>query len=107
MKHKLKVIDVEKDFSANPGLRYKYQSLWSGEEFKEILSKYLDKGFDLVIVIDGPKGMGDSFMEGAFIELVREQGPDIINRLHFQSVTRPRRIARVLDKISKITNQSS
>lgn len=66
-------ISVARDFSKNPGLRYKRISKYSGEEFRDtLLTPAARAGHRLVVDLDGVRGYGSSFLEEAFGGLIRE-----------------------------------
>ena len=70
----MKTINVPKDFSCFPGLRYKRSTDHSGEEFRdEILIPALNGGDNQVTIeLDGTIGYWSSFLEEAFGGAVRK-----------------------------------
>lgn len=69
-------ISIAKDFSRAPGIRYRKNGPYSGEEFRETVlvpafSKAREQGEVLTIILDGVAGYGSSFLEEAFGGLVR------------------------------------
>lgn len=85
------------DFSKTPGVRYKDEGPYSGEEFrKEILfpmcKKALNNNCQLKIYLDGTAGLGTSFLEESFGGLIRENNLDylsLIKILDFVSEENP------------------
>ena len=69
------VFSIARDFSVNPGPRYKRQGKFSGEELRPRLIELLDsaKG-KIVVILDGTKGMGSSFLDEAFGGLIAKEG---------------------------------
>ena len=68
-------INIARDFSRYPGGRYITDGDHSGERFREeFLYPYINKGFLVVIEMDGTLGYGSSFLEEAFGGYVREHG---------------------------------
>lgn len=68
----MEIINISKDFSRYPGLRFKKTSDHSGEEFREdLLIPALDKG-PVSIELDDTVGLGPSFLEEAFGGAVRK-----------------------------------
>lgn len=70
-------ISIAKDFSRTPGLRYRTQSEFPGEDFRDLLLEpkflqALENGEKLEVVLDGTAGAGPSFLEEAFGGLVRK-----------------------------------
>lgn len=61
-----------KNFSRNPGARYRNLGKASGEEFRDdVLVPAFTKDKDLVVNLDGVRGYGSSFLEEVFAGLVR------------------------------------
>jgi hypothetical protein len=65
------VISAARDFSRTPGPRHARQGNWSGEAFREMLERGLRRHQRLLIVLDGTRGYGSSFLDEAFGGLVR------------------------------------
>lgn len=64
-------IRVAKDFSSTPGGRFKEMGPKSGEEFREIIEKYLSSGEHVTVILDDVEGYGSSFLDEAFGGLLR------------------------------------
>ncbi|WP_138511659.1 STAS-like domain-containing protein [Maricaulis alexandrii] len=65
-------INVSRDFSVEPGPRYKKQGPFSGELFREkCLVPALRAGGCVIVEMDGTEGYGSSFIDEAFGGLVR------------------------------------
>ncbi len=72
----MKIYRIAEDFSETPGGRFKRHGLFSGEEFRDnvlidLLSRAIEDGEKLTIVLDGVAGYGSSFLEEAFGGLIR------------------------------------
>jgi hypothetical protein len=68
-------IRVAQDFSRHPAGRLKSDGPFSGELFRQkLLVPALRAGERLLIVLDGARGYGSSFLEEAFGGLVRKEG---------------------------------
>lgn len=86
-------IDIGKDFSLTPGGRYRREGKWSGEAFREdLLEPRLAEGAHVVVDLDGPEGFMSSFLDEVFGELVRLNGPQILERISV--VGSPTRLAK-------------
>lgn len=94
---KIVKINVAKDYTKTPGIRYKIDGELSGEEFRE---KFLDKYFEdkslsdvvLEIDLDGGYGYSPSFLEEAFGGLIRRfdiNSEKLLQRLKFKSDEEP------------------
>jgi len=73
------VLNIAKDFSTKPGLRFRTQTDFSGEQFREdkLLPAFqvaLKDGKKLTVVLDGTEGFTPSFLEEAFGGLARIEG---------------------------------
>lgn len=70
--------DFAKDFSKNPGLRFRRLSDFSGEEFREdVLEKIFQENKKIIINIDGiESSLGSSFLSEAFGNLAVKYGID-------------------------------
>jgi hypothetical protein len=67
-------IDIASQFSKVPAGRYYSDGPFSGQAFREkLLLPALSKEERVVILLDGGKGYGSSFLEEAFGGLVREE----------------------------------
>ncbi len=74
-------LSIAKEFSRTPGSRYRTESTFSGEEFRETCLKprflqAVEKGTKLTVVLDGTSGYATSFLEEAFGGLAREYGSE-------------------------------
>ena len=66
------VINIAKDFTRTPGTRYKRNSDFSGEMFRdEVLLPNLKENRQVTVILDGTAGYTRSFLEEAFGGLVR------------------------------------
>ena len=75
-------INVAKQFTRLPGLRYERLGKFSGEEFrKKFLKQPLSEGKTVIVELDGVRGYGSSFLEEAFGGAVRELGLDVNDAL--------------------------
>ena len=79
-KHFLK---ISTDFSDTPGARYYTDGDNSGEEFYDkILNKQFQSALDdntkLTIDLDGTEGYATSFLDEAFVRLVKDFGKEIV-----------------------------
>ena len=68
-----------RDFSIKPGVRYRYEGPYSGEEYREdildpLFKSSLTTGEKITIVLDGVYGYATSFLEEVFGGLVRQYG---------------------------------
>lgn len=99
MPHDLVLVDLGRDFSRTPGGRYRADGHASAEDFRErLLEPVLDRGGRLTVDLDGPIGIGSSFMEEAFGGLVRRYGLERFNAsVTVRSESRPDRARRALD----------
>lgn len=99
------LIDVAKDFSSTPGGRYKSESLYSGEEFRLTkLAPALANNKSIVVDLDGPVGFTSGFMEEAFGGLVRQFGPDVVNRIKFKAEKSGREIRAISYMLRALEN---
>lgn len=84
-------INIANDFTDTPGTRYRSQSEYSAEEFREELlePKFLEakkNNEKLMIDFDGGYGYFNSFLEEAFGGLARIYGSDsVLETLEFES----------------------
>ncbi|MBR4048281.1 MAG: DUF4325 domain-containing protein [Bacteroides sp.] len=74
-------LKIVTDFSRTPGVRYKSEGPFSGEEFRKevLLPKCKDaitNNCKLKIYLDGTAGLGTSFLEESFGGLIREDNLD-------------------------------
>lgn len=71
-----KIINIAKDFSSAPAGRYRIHGNYTGEVFREdfLLPALLNDHNDTVeIILDGLDGIGASFWDEAFGEMVRSK----------------------------------
>ena len=73
------ILKIARDFSRNPGPRYRSEGENSGELFREsiLFQRFEDarkKNMRLLIDLDGTAGFGTSFLEEVFGGLIREDG---------------------------------
>lgn len=77
------VVNVAKQFTKLPGLRYIRLGRFSGEEFRQkFLLEPLKQGKTVIVELDGVRGYGSSFLEEAFGGTVRELDLDITDALN-------------------------
>lgn len=75
-------VNVAKQFTKLPGLRYIRLGPFSGEDFREkFLIEPLRQGKTVTVELDGVRGYGSSFLEEAFGGAVRELDLDIDDAL--------------------------
>ncbi|AOL05542.1 hypothetical protein WI95_09680 [Burkholderia contaminans] len=68
-------IRVAQEFSRHPAGRFRSDGPYSGELFREkFLAPALRAGERLLVILDGARGYGSSFLEEAFGGLVRKEG---------------------------------
>lgn len=90
-------LKIVSDFSRTPGVRYKSEGPFSGEEFRKekLLPKCKEafsKNSKLIINLDGTAGLGTSFLEESFGGLIREDSLDyfkLMQTLVFISTENP------------------
>lgn len=70
MKSEIKY-DIAKEYTVTPIGRYKKDSRFSGEGFKEILADFIAKEQPVCLVMDNTGGYNPSFLEEAFGGLIR------------------------------------
>lgn len=82
-------VNVAKQFTKLPGLRYIRLSKYSGEEFRQkFLIEPLKQGKTVIVELDGVRGYGSSFLEEAFGGTVREldlDAEDALQRLQVET----------------------
>lgn len=85
-------INVAKQFTKLPGLRYIRLGPHSGEEFRQkFLLEPLRQGKTVIVELDGVRGYGSSFLDEAFGGAVRELNLDIgdaIQRLRVETTVK-------------------
>lgn len=68
----MKIINIAKDFSVFPGGRFKKDSEYSAEEFRDtILIPSIKKHNNITIELDGTRGYSSCFLEEVFGGLIR------------------------------------
>lgn len=75
-----------KDFSIKPGVRFRNEGPYSGQEYREdvlepIIKSSLTTGEKITVVLDGVYGYATSFLEEVFGGLVRKYGYDKVKEL--------------------------
>lgn len=95
-------INIAKDFSRYPAGRYISDGPYSGTKFREdFLIEPLQNNQHTVIIFDGARGYGSSFLEEAFGGLVRlgfNKGK-ILETFEFVSDTDPALPSEIIDYI--------
>lgn len=75
-------VNVAKQFTKLPGLRYIRLGPFSGEDFRQkFLLPPLRQGKTVIVELDGVRGYGSSFLEEAFGGAVRELDLDVAEAL--------------------------
>lgn len=75
-------VNVAKQFTKLPGLRYIRLGRFSGEEFRQtFLIQPLRHGKTVIVELDGVRGYGSSFLEEAFGGTIRELDLEIEDAL--------------------------
>ncbi len=94
-----KTISVAKDYSTHPYGRYKSQSKTSAEGFRDdVLLPALKANDRVIVILDGARGYGSSFLEETFGGLVRIHAytkDDLIRRINFVSNNDPTLIQEI------------
>lgn len=105
------VFSIAKDFSPNPGPRYKRQGANSGEALRPKLLKMLgSRPGRIRVVLDGTKGMGSSFLDEAFGGLILHEGKrkhELEKRFRFVSEVDPSYIRTIADSLERAERQVS
>jgi hypothetical protein len=105
-------LSVAKDFSTDPGPRYRWEGEESGEQFRE---EFLEPNFRkaietngyLEVNLDGVEGFGTSFLEEAFGGLARIYGTETVLK-HLRIVSGEENYRdEVLEYIDEANNQNS
>jgi hypothetical protein len=82
-------VNVAKQFTKLPGLRYIRLGRFSGEEFRQnFLIEPLRQGKSVIVELDGVRGYGSSFLEEAFGGTVRQlqlEVEDALQRLKVET----------------------
>lgn len=95
-------ISVARDFTRTPGPRLISQGSYSGEKFRQLLARKLKEHARIVVVLDGTRGYGSSFLDEAFGGLVREgilSRSDALKRIDIKSDEDPSYRDEALDAI--------
>jgi hypothetical protein len=98
-----KKVSVAANFSRHPGPRRKTQGRHSGEEFRELLVKWLAESEHLVVDLDGTSGFGSSFLDEAFGGLIRDEGmtkSEVMRRITILSAMDESYKAEVMEAIA-------
>jgi hypothetical protein len=99
------VFSIAKEFSPNPGPRWKRQGANSGEALRPKLLQVLRSTHGRVVVhLDGTKGMGSSFLDEAFGGLIRYHGQtkdELKKRFDFVSKVDPSYICTIFDSLDR------
>lgn len=79
----MKKYDFAKEFSKNPGLRFKKLGEFSGEEFREnVLENFFQANEKVLINIDGiESALGASFLSEAFGNIAVKYGLEKFNEI--------------------------
>lgn len=99
------IFSIAKDFTDTPGLRYKHQSEFSGELFREehlrrLLKTYQETKEPIIIDLDGVFGYPTSFLEEAFGGLAREfSEAEVMKAFTFVSTEQPDIIDEIKEDI--------
>ena len=105
MMSSIELFSIAKDFSPNPGPRFRRQGAHSGEALRHKLVGVLAKHAGKVVVdLDGTKGIGSSFIDEAFGGLVRKEKKskdDLLGRFEFRSTIDPSYVAEIIDAIER------
>lgn len=102
---------ISKEFTRKPGLRYKWQSDFSGEEFREnflinLFDKAVKENSILIVNLDDTFGYGPSFLEESFGGLARERKPALVlKHIDFISNEEPYLKDEILGYITKVMNE--
>ena len=88
------IIKVAEVFTETPGGRYKEQSKFSGEEFRDdilipTIKKCIDNEIDLIVDLDGTFGYATSFLDEAFGKLVKFFPESEVKKITFISEDEP------------------
>ncbi len=95
------IIKISKDFTDTPGARYRIESDFSGEEFREDMlePKFLESARNnekLIVDLDGGYGYPTSFLEEAFGGLARKYSSEkVLRTLEFISNDEPSLIEEI------------
>lgn len=102
---------IAKEFTRKPGLRYRSQSDFSGQEFREdrlleLYDKAVKENAVLIINLDNTFGYGPSFLEESFGGLARERDPKIVlKHIDFISIEEPYLKDEIKGYINKVINE--
>lgn len=111
MPEKTMTINIAKDFSRTPGVRYEWQGPFSGATFRDkILHPMMEHNPDAVIqvVLDGTAGYSTSFLEEAFGGLAREIGSQrCLEKIRFISKDDPFIVEEIVGFIQNASNSAN
>ena len=91
----MSIIKISKDYTINPGARYKMDGKYSGEDFYESKLKIayqesIAKGEKLTIDLDGTSGYASSFLSETFGLLAEEFGvKEVLQNIVIISIEEP------------------
>lgn len=101
------IIKVSTDFSPTPGARVYADGDDSGQEFydrclKDAFQAALDEDETLVVDLDDTEGYATSFLDEAFVRLVRDFGKDkVLDHIEIVSTEEPDWIEEVKSYINE------
>jgi hypothetical protein len=99
------VFSIAREFSPNPGPRWKRQGANSGEALRPKLLHVLQSRHGRIkVLLDGTKGMGSSFLDEAFGGLIRYHGQtrdELRKRFNFISEIDPSYICTIYDSLDR------
>lgn len=100
-------IVVWKDFSDNPGARYRTDGPFSGQQFLEEhlepkFDKAVEENYILEIDLDGVWGYPSSFISGSFGKLSLKHGSEkVLKHIKFKSEQSTLRLEKIVNEIIK------
>ncbi|WP_295145090.1 STAS-like domain-containing protein [uncultured Reyranella sp.] len=84
-------INIARDFSSTPVGRFREDGTHTGQHFREdFLIPPLEKGEDLIIILDGTAGYPSSFIDAAFgglLRLGRWSSKELLRRVQIRADT--------------------
>jgi len=107
--------DFAKEFTKNPGLRFKRLSEFSGEEFREdILESFFSKDLRIIIDVGGiESSLGSSFLSEAFGNIAVKYGIEKFSKIvkidtssEIGAVTNEEMLKRVNEAIKRVNGKS-
>lgn len=98
--------DIAEEYTATPIGRYKKDSRFSGEGFKEILADFIQKEQPVCLIMDNTSGYNPSFLEEAFGGLIRDgfSKASIEKYIRYETAD-PSLVAEILFYIDDAVNQ--